>query len=156
MNKYQELTKIRELVTSNRLKINKANNLRNKLKQSISDSIKKIESLKKIEENIIFDLIMDNVTKDDILTINGNLWSISGVKGGDTVKVLRKNKKSLSVEVVDVDLVKYKYPSYVQSQLKRIGHRARITDKHLPSLLFTNLETMIKRNESLKILLKDE
>jgi len=155
MNKYQELTKIREVINSNRLKINKANDIRNKLKQFISDSYKKIEGLRKIEEGIIFDLIMDNVAKDDILTINGTLWSISGIKGGDTVKVIRKNKKSLSVEVIDVDLVRYNYPSYRESQLKRIGYRSRINNKHLPSLLFTNLETMIKRNESLKFLLEE-
>lgn len=143
---YQNLTQVRQKIKDYRTNITKLNNLRNKIKERVSDIHKTIANLQEQERQLAFDLIIANVEKNDELKISAQLWSIAGLKGGDTVKVVRKNKKSITVEIIDVDLTKY-------NNEKRLGKKARIENKYLQTLLFSNLETMIKRNEMLSDLL---
>lgn len=150
---YQNLTQVRQKIKDYRTNVTKLNNLRNKIKERVSDIHKIIANLQEQERQLAFDLIIANVEKNDELKISAELWSIAGLKGGDTVKVVRKNKKSITVEIVDVDLTKYNNDYYRNSQAKRLGKKARIENKYLQTLLFSDLETMIKRNEMLSDLL---
>ena len=158
---YQNLTQVRQKIKDYRTNITKLNNLRNKIKERVNDIHKIIANLQEQERQLAFDLIISNVEKNDELKISAELWSvrfmsicrIAGLKGGDTVKVVRKNKKSITVEIIDVDLTKYNNDYYRNSQAKRLGKKARIENKYLQTLLFSDLETMIKRNEMLSDLL---
>jgi endonuclease YncB( thermonuclease family) len=150
---YQNLAQVRQKIKDYRTNVTKLNNLRNKIKERVSDIHKSIANLQEQERQLAFDLIIANVEKNDELKISAELWSIAGLMGGDTVKVVRKNKKSITVEIVDVDLTKYNNDYYRNSQAKRLGKKARIENKYLQTLLFSDLETMIKRNEMLSDLL---
>lgn len=150
---YQNLAQVRQKIKDYRTNVTKLNNLRNKIKERVSDIHKSIANLQEQERQLAFDLIIANVEKNDELKISAELWSIAGLMGGDTVKVVRKNKKSITVEIVDVDLTKYNNDYYRNSQAKRLGKKTRIENKYLQTLLFSNLETMIKRNEMLSDLL---
>jgi len=150
---YQNLAQVRQKIKDYRTNITRLNNLRNKIKERVSDIHKSIANLQEQERQLAFDLIIANVEKNDELKISAELWSIAGLMGGDTVKVVRKNKKSITVEIVDVDLTKYNNDYYRNSQAKRLGKKARIENKYLQTLLFSDLETMIKRNEMLSDLL---
>ena len=144
---YQNLAQVRQKIKDYRTNVTKLNNLRNKIKERVSDIHKSIANLQEQERQLAFDLIIANVEKNDELKISAELWSIAGLMGGDTVKVVRKNK------IVDVDLTKYNNDYYRNSQAKRLGKKARIENKYLQTLLFSDLETMIKRNEMLSDLL---
>lgn len=106
------------------------------------------EKLKELRKIAVFELVFDNTRVDDILTFPQNTSYLSGVKlTGFTVKIVRKNKKSLTILYLSNDRPQYKWLDSM------VGKTSRIPNLVFGELVFNyieNFKKMAQRNESLR------
>ena len=106
------------------------------------------EKLKELRKIAVFELVFDNTRVDDILTFSENTSYLSGVKlAGFTVKIVRKNKKSLTILYLSNDRPQYKWFDSM------VGKTSRIPNLVFGELVFNyieNFKKMAQRNESLR------
>ena len=106
------------------------------------------EKLKELRKIAVFELVFDNTRVDDILTFSQNTSYLSGVKlAGFTVKIVRKNKKSLTILYLSNDRPQYKWLDSM------VGKTSRIPNLVFGELVFNyieNFKKMAQRNESLR------
>lgn len=106
------------------------------------------EKLKELRKIAVFELVFDNTRVDDILTFSEITSYLSGVKlAGFTVKIVRKNKKSLTILYLSNDRPQYKWLDSM------VGKTSRIPNLVFGELVFNYIENFKKkaqRNESLR------
>lgn len=128
------------------------------LDNEISKNLEKIASLIKQQDELNSEneklkelrkiAVFDNTRVDDILTFSENTSYLSGVKlAGFTVKIVRKNKKSLTILYISNDRPQYKWLDSM------VGKTSRIPNLVFGELVFNyieNFKKMAQRNESLR------
>ena len=128
------------------------------LDNEISKNLEKIASLIKQQDELNSEneklkelrkiAVFDNTRVDDILTFSENTSYLSGVKlAGFTVKIVRKNKKSLTILYLSNDRPQYKWLDSM------VGKTSRIPNLVFGELVFNyieNFKKMAQRNESLR------
>ena len=106
------------------------------------------EKLKELRKIAVFELVFDNTRVDDILTFSEITSYLSSVKlAGFTVKIVRKNKKSLTILYLSNDRPQYKWLDSM------VGKTSRIPNLVFGELVFNyieNFKKMAQRNESLR------
>jgi hypothetical protein len=106
------------------------------------------EKLKELRKIAVFELVFDNTRVDDVLTFSQNTPYLSGAKlAGFTVKIVRKNKKSLTILYISNDRPQYKWLDSM------VGKTSRIQNLAFGELVFNyveNFKKMSQRNESLR------
>ena len=91
-----------------------------------------------------FELVVDNIEIGQVIELTS---AYNPLKYGDKIKIVRKNKKSVTVEILD------NIHSWFRD--KRIGTLKRVPSSSFGETIFywKEIQTMIERNEKLKMLL---
>jgi hypothetical protein len=90
-----------------------------------------------------FELVVENIEIGQVIELTS---AYSPLKYGDKIKIVRKNKKSVTVEILDV----------VRSwDKKRVGTLKRVPSSSFGESIFycKEIQIMIERNEKLKMIL---
>jgi len=91
-----------------------------------------------------FELVVDNIEIGQVIELTS---AYNPLKYGDKIKIVRKNKKSVTVEILD----------NIHSWFidKRIGTLKRVPSSSFGETIFycKEIQTMIERNEKLKMIL---
>jgi hypothetical protein len=90
-----------------------------------------------------FELVVENIEIGQVIELTS---AYSPLKYGDKIKIVRKNKKSVTVEILDV----------IRSWDKnRVGTLKRVPCSNFGETVFycKEIQTMIERNEKLKMIL---
>ncbi len=91
-----------------------------------------------------FELVVDNIEIGQVIELTS---AYNPLKYGDKIKIVRKNKKSVTVEILD------NIHSWFRD--KRIGTLKRVPSSSFGETIFycKEIQTMIERNEKLKMIL---
>ena len=91
-----------------------------------------------------FELVVDNIEIGQVIELTS---AYNPLKFGDKIKIVRKNKKSVTVEILD------NIHSWFRD--KRIGTLKRVPSSSFGETIFycKEIQTMIERNEKLKMIL---
>lgn len=91
-----------------------------------------------------FELVVDNIEIGQVIELTS---AYNPLKYGDKIKIVRKNKKSVTVEILD------NIHSWLRD--KRIGTLKRVPSSSFGETIFycKEIQTMIERNEKLKMIL---
>jgi len=135
---------IDKLINQNFTNISTKNQQIDRLKVEINELYETRKKLGELRKDILFELIVDYIDIDQEIqfeSIHGG-----GLSYKDKIKVIRKNKKSVTVEFLSTG---YKWNE------KKIGTTKRIPAKVFGECVYntSHFKTMIDRNETLKALL---
>ena len=91
-----------------------------------------------------FELVVENVEIGQVIELPSALRPL---RYGDTIKIIRKNKKSVTVEILD--------NPHSWNRDKRLGTIKRVPALNFGETIFycKEIQTMIERNEKLKMIL---
>ena len=91
-----------------------------------------------------FELVVENIEIGQVIELTS---AYNPLKFGDKIKIVRKNKKSVTVEILD------NMHSWLRD--KRIGTLKRVPSSSFGETIFycKEIQTMIERNEKLKMIL---
>jgi len=91
-----------------------------------------------------FELVVENIEIGQVIELTS---AYNPLKYGDKIKIVRKNKKSVTVEILD------NMHSWLRD--KRIGTLKRVPSSSFGESIFycKEIQTMIERNEKLKMIL---
>lgn len=89
-----------------------------------------------------FELVIENIEIGQVIELT---QAITPLRYGDKIKIIRKNKKSVTVEILD----------NINSWNKRVGTIKRVPALNFGETIFycKEIQTMIERNEKLKKIL---
>lgn len=149
---YKNLNKIDVDITQLRQDIKRYQKFILKVNDSIKVKREMISELASKRELIKESLLMNNVKVGDEITSNLR-FGYSKLKIGDLLKAIRVNKKSITFQILSVG---EKRPTqtdeHYNRECNRIGITFRISGTKLNTLLYSNMEKAIVRNEKLKAL----
>lgn len=136
---------IDKLLVENLTEIKNRNKLIDKIKLEINELYDNRKKLGDLRKEVVFELVVDYIDVGQEIQFE-NLYTGGGISSKDKVKVIRKNKKSVTVEFLSTG---YKWHE------KKIGTTKRIAAKIFGEGVYntTHFKTMIDRNETLKALL---
>lgn len=145
---YSKLEILEKEIQKNANYIKKIEALVGKIKVEVLSRRNIIQELSIQMEGVKEQLIYDNIRVDDeFVTTYG--YS-NKIRRGDSVKVIRVNKKSVSIEVIGISENWLKYNT---KENNRLGLKVRFNRKNINKLAFKTMETSIKRNEKLNSLI---
>lgn len=141
---YKRLEELEKERTELSFSIIKAKNLIEKLKLSIIEKAKKSSILILEKEEIKSKLVKIHLKVGDEFISP----SFGKARGGDKIKVIRINKKSITFKILDIGDTWKRW----EHEKKRIGFVFRYDNEKSNRVLFNQMETAIKREEKLKAL----
>jgi len=132
------------LLNNNFTEIATKNQQIDRLKEDIIKLYQDKKNLEELKKVIVFELVVDYIDVNQEIQFE-NVYG-GGLSYKDKVKVIRKNKKSVTVEFLSTG---YKWNE------KKIGKIKRIPARTFGEGVYntTHFKTMIDRNETLKALL---
>ncbi len=115
------------------------------LQKDILTLNKKEKDLGELRKNIIFEMIIDYINIDDEIKLENGLGN--GLYIEDVIKIIRKNKKSITVKLINT---KYSWNK------SKVGKQRRIDTKIFGEAIYhsTDFKKMIDRDIKLKNLLR--
>jgi hypothetical protein len=115
------------------------------LQKDILTLNKKEKDLGELRKNIIFEMIIDYINIDDEIKLENGLGN--GLYMEDVIKIIRKNKKSITVKLINT---KYSWNK------SKVGKQRRIDTKIFGEAIYhsTDFKKMIDRDIKLKNLLR--
>lgn len=135
------------MLSNNFTEISTKNQQIDRLKEDIIKLYQDKKNLEELKKVIVFELVVDYIDVGQEIQFE-NLYTGGGISSKDKVKVkvIRKNKNSVTVEFLSTG---YKWHE------KKIGTTKRIAAKIFGEGVYntTHFKTMIDRNETLKVLL---
>ncbi len=92
-----------------------------------------------------FELVVEYIEIGQVIELPS---ALSPLRHGDKIKIIRKNGKSVTVEILD--------NTYSWNRDKRVGTIKRVPALNFGETIFNckEIQTMIERNEKLKIILE--
>lgn len=136
---------IDKLINQNFIDISTKNQQIDRLKVQINELYETRKKLSELRKEALFELIVDYIDIDQEIQFE-SIYNRGGLSYKDKIKVIRKNKKSITVEFLSTG---YKWNE------KKIGTIKRIPAKVFGECVYSTpyFKTMIERNELLKALL---
>lgn len=144
---YSKLELLEIEIQKNVQYIKKTRVLIEKIQNEALNRRKNISNISLEMEKVKEQLILDNILVGDIFVTNTGYSN--NIRRGDTIKVIRVNKKSVTIEVMEIGITWLKY----ERETNRIGRNIRCNKERLNRLIFNTMITSIKRNEKLKKIL---